>query len=91
MVISKAARHVVRVAAGALFPVSCIPQIPQWKPSSRWFTSGPKTNPGESPLVLRLQLPDLSKAVDLELKETVKPTLEAPDGLNRLGIPLPLN
>jgi hypothetical protein len=43
------------------------------------------------PLVLRLQLPDLSKAVDLELKETVKPTLEALDGLNRLGIPLALN
>lgn len=41
--------------------------------------------------MLRLQLPDLSKAVDLELKETVKPTLEALDGLNRLGIPLALN
>jgi hypothetical protein len=41
--------------------------------------------------VLRLQLPDLSKAVDLELKETVKPTFEALDGLNRLGIPLALN
>ena len=48
-------------------------------------------NPGEIPLVLRLQLPDLSKAVDLELKETVKPTLEARDGLNRLGVPLALN
>jgi DNA polymerase-3 subunit alpha len=48
-------------------------------------------NPGEVPLVLRLNLPDLAKAVDLELKETIKPTLEALDGLNRLGVPLSLN
>ncbi len=48
-------------------------------------------NPGDVPLILRLTLPDLQKAVDLELKETVKPTLDALDGLNRMGVPLALN
>jgi DNA polymerase-3 subunit alpha len=50
-------------------------------------------NPGDVPLVLRLALPELGKTVDMDVNELggVKPTLEALDSLNRLGIPVGLN
>ena len=47
---------------------------------------------GEVPLFLRLALPDLKHAVELEVKDLkgVQPSSEALDGLMRMGIPLAL-
>jgi DNA polymerase-3 subunit alpha len=49
-------------------------------------------NPGEASLFLRLRLPELHKAVELEVKQLkgVKTSSEALDGLIRLGIPMGL-
>jgi DNA polymerase-3 subunit alpha len=49
-------------------------------------------NQGEAALILRLSLPELSKTVELEVKDLkgVRPSSEALDGLLRLGIPLGL-
>ncbi|HMN68681.1 MAG TPA: DNA polymerase III subunit alpha, partial [Bdellovibrionales bacterium] len=50
-------------------------------------------HPGEASLILRLHLPELKKAVDLEVKGTagVRASSEAFDGLMQLGIPLGLH
>jgi hypothetical protein len=50
-------------------------------------------NPGDVPLVLQLTLPELQKSVELNIKEagSVRASMEALDGLNRIGLTLGFN